>query len=60
MYTNQLTNEVHFFDNFLGWGSASLPKYAPLQVFNKILCTFVAIYKEFPKVLRTYVSQKIF
>ena len=56
MYTNQLTNEVHFFDNFLGWGSASLPKYAPLQVFNKILCTFVAIYKEFPKVLRTYVS----
>ena len=45
MYTNQLKNVcygVHFFDKIAGWGSATLPENAPLQVFSIIfaqICT---------------------
>ena len=44
MYTNKLKdicNRVHFFDKIAGWGSATLPKKAPLQVFSII---FAQIY----------------
>ena len=37
MYPNQLKdicNGVHFFDKAAGWGYATLPKNAPLQVFS--------------------------
>ena len=44
MYTNQLKdiyNGVHFFDKIAGWGCATLPKNATLQIFSKI---FAQIY----------------
>ena len=62
MYTNQLKdicNEVHLSDKIAGWGSAALPKNAPLQVFSMTFAQIV-FYKEFLKMLQTFVSQKTF
>ena len=47
MYTKQLKgicHEAHFFDKIAGWGFATLPKSAPLQVFSIIfaqICSFL-------------------
>ena len=47
MYTNKLKDifqGVHFFDKIAGWGSATLPKNALLQVFSIIfaqICSFL-------------------
>ena len=54
MQTNQVKdtcNGVPFFGKITGW------KYAPFQVFSKVLLRPIAIYNEFLGILGTFISQ---
>ena len=63
MLTNQskdTSNGIPFFDKVTVWDSQLYLKYAPLQVFSKVLLRFAAIYNTFLNILRTSIYQNTF